>query len=249
MKEIICTTQKEYDKAVKDSDALIILKDTKERIVVTVSVEARGNSRVEAWDNSRVVAWDNSRVVAWDNSSVVAWGNSRVEAWDNSSAELRENSSGTVIDNAHILVIGELDGREFKVAGNGSIKKWKQPSYTKHTLKMLAENSGEDFILYKSVNPETDCDFHSGKIKYKIGEEIICPDWKATRNIQCGNGLHLCPTAAGTQVYNVGKILKCLVNPKDISVYPKDISKVRCRAVRPVAVVNVRGEEITEVAL
>jgi hypothetical protein len=49
-----------------------------------------------------------------------------------------------------------------------------------------------------------------------------------------------------TQLFNEGKILKCLADIKDIVVNPDNLEKVRCRAVTPIAVVDIRGEEISE---
>ena len=207
------------------------------------SVEARGNSSVEAWGNSSVEAWGNSSVVAWGNSSVVAWGNSSVEAWGNSSVEARGNSSVSVSDNSHVLVIGEIKNREFKQYDNGSIKIYITPNYDKSVLDRFKKEN-EKQILYKSVNPKTDCDYYTGKIKYTIGEEVIAPDFDPNPNIECGNGLHLCFNAITTRRFNKGKILKCLVDPEDIVVYSKNIEKVRCRKVVPVAVVDMKGNLI-----
>ena len=88
---------------------------------------------------------------------------------------------------------------------------------------------GQSIILYKSVNPETLCDFYTGKIKYE--GVVTCPDWNPDKNIQCGNGLHLSPTPEMALNYNNGKVLKCKVALKDIVVYATDISKVRCHKV------------------
>ena len=249
LKTIICHNQEEFNEAIKKKNALIVLQDTTERIIV--SVEAWGNSSVVAWENSSVEAWENSSVVARENSSVVAWGNSSVVARENSSVEARgnssvvawENSSVNVSDNSHVLVIGEINNREFKQYDNGSIKKYIDIKYDKSVLDRFKKENGKQ-ILYKSVNPKTDCDFYTGNIKYAIGEEVIAPDFDPNPNIECGNGLHLCFNAITTQHFNKGKILKCLVDPEDIVVYSGNIEKVRCRKVVPVAIVDKRGNVI-----
>ena len=93
-------------------------------------------------------------------------------------------------------------------------------------------------ILFKSVNPETNCDFYTGRIKYE--GTVECPDWNPDPEIQCGHGLHLSATPKDALDYNPnGKILKCKVNIKDIVIYPYDISKVRCQKVQ---VLKEKGE-------
>ena len=201
LKTIICHNQEEFNEAIKKKNALIVLQDTTERIIVSVE--------------------------AWGNSSVVAW----------------ENSSVNVSDNSHVLVIGEINNREFKQYDNGSIKKYIDIKYDKSVLDRFKKENGKQ-ILYKSVNPKTDCDFYTGNIKYAIGEEVIAPDFDPNPNIECGNGLHLCFNAITTQHFNKGKILKCLVDPEDIVVYSGNIEKVRCRKVVPVAIVDKRGNVI-----
>jgi hypothetical protein len=92
--------------------------------------------------------------------------------------------------------------------------------------------------LYKSVNPDTFCDFHTGKIKY---EGTVKPErWNPDKNIQCGDGLHLSPLPHLALNYNQGKLLVCEVDIKDFVVYPNDITKVRCSKVK------VIGEYINE---
>ena len=82
--------------------------------------------------------------------------------------------------------------------------------------------------MYKSTR-EDDTDFWSGKIKYK--GMVKCPVWDNDKNRECGDGLHLSPTPMLAKSFNNGKIKKCLVKKKDFVVYPKNISKVRCKEV------------------
>ena len=99
-------------------------------------------------------------------------------------------------------------------------------------LKIHTPDKDGFVVLYKSVKDDY-TDFKTGKIKYVIGKEVIAPDWKDDINIECGNGLHLCPIPEHTQDFNKGKILRCLVSPDDILIHPspKYPTKVRCRKV------------------
>ena len=90
----------------------------------------------------------------------------------------------------------------------------------------------DSVILYKSVNPDTLCDFQTGKVKYE--GIVVCEDFDPSKESECGGGLHLCATPELTQTFNIGKILKCKVLLKDIVVFGKNIQKVRCRKVEVV---------------
>ncbi len=83
--------------------------------------------------------------------------------------------------------------------------------------------------LYKSVNPDTLCDFYTGKIKY--AGTVTCPDFDPNPERECGGGLHLSPTPELAMSFNRGKVLKCEVALKDIVVFGRNIDKVRCRKV------------------
>ncbi len=93
-------------------------------------------------------------------------------------------------------------------------------------------NNSEIITLYKSVDPETNCDFYTQKIEYIIGKEIECPDWDDNCLRQCGGGLHLSPNPEQALEYNQGKLLVCHVHIDDFVVFPFDISKVRCKKVK-----------------
>ena len=90
--------------------------------------------------------------------------------------------------------------------------------------------------LFKSVNPDTLCDFHTGKIKYN--GIVTCPDFDSTPERECGGGLHLSPTPEMALSYNNGKVLECKVAIKDIVIYGKDIKKVRCSKVEVIGEVK-----------
>ena len=215
------------------------------------SVEALGNSSVEAWENSSVVAWENSSVEARGNSSVIAWENSSVEAWENSSVEARGNSSVVAWENSSIKVYSEycdikkamqesviiiigIKNKPKKRDKTSTILYKKISDWTKNKFLDLYEKqvNKNKIILYKSINPNTDCDFYTGKINYKDNTVVNCPDWNADENILCGNGLHLSPTPQLALSYNKGKIKVCEVDIKDFVIYSKNITKVRCKKVK-----------------
>ena len=245
MKKIICHNQKEFDEAIQETNTLIVLQDTTERIVI--KVKARENSSVEARENSSVTAWGNSSVEARGNSSVTARGNSSVTAWENSSVEAWGNSSVSVSDNSHVLIIGEINNREFKQYDNGTIKKHIEIKYDKSVLNRFAKENGKQ-ILYKAVNPETNKSYHNGGVLYEINKETVAVDFDPNPDRECGGGLHLCFNPITTKLFTSGrtKILKCLADPEDIVIYPGSIEKVRCRAVTPIAVVDFQGRVINE---
>ena len=272
MKKIFCKNQSEFDEATKESDVLIILKATTERIVIKTALHGNssavlygnshavlyGNSHAELWNNSFVVLHGNSSAVLhensfvelWNNSSAVLYGNSFVELWNNSSAVLYGNSSGYVFDNAHVLVKDRIKRRELKSYGNGSIKYSKEICYEKNVLDLFEKENGLQ-VLYKTVDKKTLCGFQQGGIQYEIGKEVVCPDFDPNPERECGGGLHLCLKPAHTFRFVVGKILKgkilkCLADPADIVIYPKSIEKVRCRAVKVVAEVDIHGNEINK---
>jgi hypothetical protein len=99
----------------------------------------------------------------------------------------------------------------------------------KSFLDIYPDNNGI-VTLYKSVNPGTLCDFHTGKIKYQ--GEVVCPDWIDNYNNKCGHGLHLSPLPHMALSYNHGTLLVCEAHINDIVVHPDDITKVRCKKIK-----------------
>ena len=97
---------------------------------------------------------------------------------------------------------------------------------------------GKKLILYKSVELETELDFYTHKIKYEDGKIVKPEIWNSSTNIECGDGLHLCPTPELTQRFNTGKIKVCEVDVKDIVVYKHNINKVRCKKVKVIGDYN-----------
>ncbi|GLU88894.1 hypothetical protein [Agromyces sp. NBRC 114283] len=124
---VTVTSQKELDKALKNSEPVIYI-DSPAGVWLRVEssgssrVEARGSSSVEAWDSSSVVARGSSSVVAWGSSrvvargsssvvargssSVVAWGSSRVVAWGSSRVEARGSSSVVAWGSSRVVAWG-----------------------------------------------------------------------------------------------------------------------------------------------
>jgi len=227
-------------------------------------VEARGRSHIVAWEKSHVEAREISHVEAWENSHVVARGNSHVEAWESSHVEAWESSHVEARERSHIeasmnaiisvwskyAVIESLKdyATVVCVGEKCTIKKRAKTATVKVNPNVeydiesfagiyhanLTDNS--TIILYKSVNPETSCDFCTGKIKYD--GTVTCPDWDPDPERECGGGLHLSPTPDLALSFNRGKVLKCEVALKDIVVYGRNINKVRCREVRVIGEVQ-----------
>jgi hypothetical protein len=118
------------------------------------------------------------------------------------------------------------------------VKKHKTAQIVKHKRTKITnalfcntlEKVKEGYILFKSVNPATLCDFQTGKIKYE--GMVTCPDWDKDPNRECGGGLHLSPTPGMALSYHTGTVLRCAVKAADFVLYqPGDFTKVRCKRV------------------
>jgi len=112
---------------------------------------------------------------------------------------------------------------------NNPLAKYDKESFLDIYSEKIKNNK---ITLYKSVNPETNYDFYSGKIKYS--GSVKPEKWNPDPNIQCGDGLHLSPLPQLALNYNQGKLLECEVDLDDFVVYPNDITKVRCKKVKVV---------------
>jgi hypothetical protein len=189
--------------------------------------------------------WDTSRAELWDDSHAELWDDSSAELWDDSSAVIFSANKVIAFDNSSVLYYKQP--KTLRVFNNATAKMRVASEYSKEHLVICErpiEGDDKTIVLYKSVHPETDCDFHTVKYKYEIGKTIICEDFNPDPAINCGQGFHLCLTAREASRFNAGKYLKCYVNIDDIVVNPKSLEKVRCRAVTPVAVVDVWGGEV-----
>jgi len=197
--------------------------------------EMWGNSQVnEMWGNSQVnEMWGNSQVNEMlDNSQVnVMWGNSQTTLFETAIARCYSNKSKITAKHNSVIICFDCKPTIIKDKSVQVIKQ-RQFKHTKDSfIDIYPMVDSEHILLFKSVNPETNCDFYTGKIKYNVGEEIICPDFDEDKNRQCGGGLHLSPKPEMALKYNKGKLLKCKVHVDDFVVYPNDITKVRCRKV------------------
>ena len=203
MKEIIVHTQRELDLAVKEKDVEIIIRDTTEWLSV--------------YDNATIQS-------VYDNATIkYVYGNATIKIYSPDVTILN------AVMYAVIIMIGCVCKLKKKTKTVSVIKN-KIAEYTKKDFTdIYGTDKDGNLTLYKSVNPQNDSDFHTGKIKYQ--GTVICPDWDNDKNRQCGGGLHLSPLPHLALSYNQGKLLECKVNKKDFVVYPRDISKVRCKKV------------------
>ena len=206
-------------------------------------VTASGESYIKAFDCAVVKAIMPAHVEAYGSSNVQAFDKAYVEAHGTSIVKAYRLANVKGFDNA---VIFYYEDAVIELHDNATSKQLSNIGYTKNDLLSIAEHVNDKIVLYKSVNCDTFCDFYTGKIKYEIGKEVECPDWDSNEIFQCGNGLHLSIFPFTAQIYNEGTILRCLVDPDDVVVFPDDITKVRCRKVLPIAIVDKRGNIISE---
>ena len=222
-------------------------------------VVARGSSHVEAWGSSHVVARESSHVVAQRSSHVEAWGSSHVEARGSSHVVARESSHVVARESSHVVardrafirvesfnvdltllmyaicaVSKTLKFKPKKKSKTASIVK--QPEI-EHNINSFLEAFGlkpknGKVILYKAVRSDNLNDFRTNSISYSVGSLVKPVKFNPSTAVECGDGLHLCAIPELTQTFNVGTIMECEVEVKDIVVYPKDIKKVRCRQVK-----------------
>ena len=230
MKEIIVTTQSELDAAVKVKDVEIVVKDTKEALHVY------GNATIQyVYDNATIqCVYDNATIqCVYGNATIKrVYGNATIQhVYDN--ATIQCYSAAVTIEVAAICAVIIMVGCVCKIKRKTktvSVVKTKQAgNYTKKDFIDIYGEEDGIVTLYKSVNPDTLCDFYTGKVKYQ--GTVICPDWDNDKKKQCGGGLHLSPLPHMALKYNEGKLLKCKVHRKDFVVYPHDITKVRCKKV------------------
>ena len=150
---------------------------------------------------------------------------------ENTIAKTKSNDVKISASHNAVVIYQDL-APQIKLSGSAQLIK---TTTTKHDINTFADiypPNSEIFTLYKSVNPETFCDFYSGTIKYEVGKTITCPDWDSNPERECGGGLHLSPTPELALTHNNGKLLVCEVNKKDIAVYHGNIRKVRCKQVK-----------------
>jgi hypothetical protein len=204
MRTIIVTTQTEWDALPeKFGEPTEVRIQSDPNVWLTIK-KCPGSSRVEAWGSSRVVARGSSRVVARGSSRVVAREWSRVEAWGSSRVEARESSSVKSYANSVVLVFATTvavvawhfvtvicqDCRP-TIKRHGTHVTIVRTKTMKHTPQSFADiyaDGKRTLTLFKSVHPETRCDYYTGKIKYE--GVVTCPDFDPDPSRQCGGGLH-----------------------------------------------------------
>jgi kynureninase len=242
--QIEIKTQTELDDLPDSFEVYTVVKILGKNIIVR---RALGNASVEAWDNASVRAWDNASVRAWGNASVRAWGNASVEAWDNASVEAFMNAVIRVFSNdvnllevrqQVVIIFQACDGKPVVCDDTIITNKTKRASFNINNFIEIYDISEDKdkLVLYKFVQNNF-TDFYTGKIKYKVGQIVECPDWNDDINNECGGGLHLCPTIKDCKKFNNSKnghALRCEVDIKDIVVHPKPQYpyKVRCRKIK-----------------
>jgi hypothetical protein len=163
---------------------------------------------------------------------VRAYGNSTVTAYDNSTVRAYDDYvSITAFMLAVIIMIGCVC--KIKKSKTVQVIKNKIAQYDKKTFIHIHKDNllDKDTIkLFKSVRKDNRKDFHSNTIKYE--GEVTCPDFNPSKEIECGQGLHLSPYPELALDYSPdGLVLECAVKLKDFVVYPENITKVRCRKV------------------
>ena len=165
---------------------------------------------------------------ARENSSVEAWGNSSVVARGNSFARIF--SCKKLNSHDHSIVTLQDCDFPFKHQSNVRVIKTKTFQYDIKSFSEIYPAKRKILTLYKSVNPDTLCDFRTEGIKYE--GVVTCPDFDPNPERQCGGGLHLSPTPQLALTYHKGKVLVCHVHVDDVVIYPFNITKVRCRKVK-----------------
>jgi hypothetical protein len=206
------------------------------------SAELRDKSRAVLWGDSSAILWGDSRAELRDKSRAVLWGNSSAVLWDKSRAVLWENSLAKVFSkesqitaNHHSVVV--LEGVVAQIHNGPDTHIIKREAFChniesfQQTYGLILTENGE-VTLYKIVQDNFK-DHWTGRISYKPGNTVTCPDWDPNPQRKCGGGLHLSATPQDARRYNgTGRLLLCAVKLEDIIVHPEDITKVRCRSVR-----------------
>jgi hypothetical protein len=221
-----------------DSSQVTAYDSSQVRAYGSSQVRAYGSSQVTAYDSSQVTAYASSQVRAYGSSQVRAYGSSQVRAFQASMLRIERKTVKVHCLKQHsVAVFMETETTIEEKDETATVIVTPRPKYTKEIFCDIYKDRVEKdaITLYKSVRPDTLCDFHTGKIKYE--GTVACPDWKADIERECGNGLHLSPEPALALSYHQGKVLKCSVKLDDFVVYPYNITKVRCREV------TVIGEE------
>jgi len=223
--------------------------------------EMLGSSTVQRMLDSSTVQrmWDSSTVQRMLGSSTVQemWDSSTVQRMLDSSTVQRMLDSSTVVyismnakitnildisvkileaKQQAIIVYQDCDGSPSKKDTTVHIIKTKKSEFTlENFIKIydVQKKSKNKLILYKFVQHDF-TDFYSGKTKYEVGKTVTAIDWNPDNSIECGGGLHLCPSIDYCKKFNNSKnghALQCEVNIKDILVHSNPLypHKIRCK--------------------
>jgi hypothetical protein len=208
------------------------------------------NSSAELYSNSSAKLYSNSSAKLYRNSSAKLYENSSAELYSNSSAELYSNSSASifsakeVIAHHNAIIIEKFSRQNIVINDNAKIILQEKFYHTNTTFSQMHDVVDNKLVLYK-ITQDNYTDYYTGKIKYEIGTEVICPIFDNDSNRQCGDGLHLSPQISMAKKYNdPGKILKCLVDLGDFVIYQNDLTKVRCKKVFVLEEVDEKGNKI-----
>ena len=206
-----------------------------------------GNATIRSvWDNATIQGvWGNATIQSvGDNATIQSvednatiqgvWGNATIQGvWGNATIKIYSNMA-TVKKALQESIIICQDCKPNLPRNAPNVINTKTAIHTIESFTSFYDDlvKGKTMTLYKSVNPETECDFHTGRICYKDGATVNPEKFDPSPDKECGDGLHLSPTPEMALFYHNGKVKVCEVAIKDIVVYSKNITKVRCAKVK-----------------
>ena len=231
--------QQELDAATKAGVTHIIINSP---AGVWLTVRTPGSSHVEAWESSHVVARGSSHVVALESSHVVAWGSSHVVARGSSHVVARGSSH---VEAAPRVAV-HLHSQHVTLSGGVVIDLTALDLADPATWCEFHAVGVTDGVatLYKA----TDATFTAGqsykRTTYTPGSSPVASDWRPAP--QCGNGLHLGPTASHATAYRTDatRWVRVEVPVADIVPIPGEPAKCKVRTCRVVAEVDRYGRDL-----
>lgn len=94
---------RDYDENQPDEDSKIVIKDSKEKIIVRSNVEVYGKSFVEAFGDAFITAKDDAYIIARDTVSAEAYHTARVDAYDQSRIRAFDNALVTASGESRVM--------------------------------------------------------------------------------------------------------------------------------------------------
>jgi hypothetical protein len=187
----------------------------------------RGGTIQSVWGGTIQYVWGGTIQSVWGGTIQYVWGNATIHVYSKTSFT-RITQQTTII----VYSDGEIDAEyvaESVAVVHRTTKIQNTLSTTREAFGLVEDENG-NLTLFKARNPETKCDYRTGKIKYE--GEVVCPDWGRGPNRQCGGDLHISPLPGLTRIYSPdGEIVEVKVRPEDIVVHSDDITKCRARRV------------------